>query len=73
MATGVGPQGLGFYHLPPGDEPRAAELVAPITGFVGEHGPHAVVPGPDGRLWLMLGNHVQLGTPIAADSPCKIT
>jgi len=23
----------------------------------GEHGPHAVIPGPDGALWMAIGNH----------------
>ncbi|HEX5011393.1 MAG TPA: hypothetical protein VFY71_13445, partial [Planctomycetota bacterium] len=71
-ATGVGPNGPGFYHLPAGDTPRHAELVAAVTGSIGEHGPHAVVPGPDGRLWIMLGNHVQLGAPFAKDSPVQL-
>lgn len=72
-ATGVGPQGPGFYRLPApaagADTPRAPELVARITGSIGEHGPHAVRPGPDGRLLVMLGNHVGLDAPLAPDSP----
>jgi putative heme-binding domain-containing protein len=71
-ATGLGPEGLGFYHLPADETPRRAKLIAPITGEHGEHGPHTVEPGPDGRLWIMLGNHVQLGVPLAADSPCRL-
>lgn len=33
----------------------------------GEHGPHAVVPGPDGRsLWVLCGNHTALPEPLDA-------
>ncbi len=71
-ATGIGPDGLGFYRLPADDGPRHAHLVAPITGSAGEHGPHAVLPGPDGRLWLTLGNHVRLGAPAAESSPYRL-
>lgn len=37
----------------------ASELLLPLRGG-GEHGPHAVVLGPDGEsLWLALGNHTE--------------
>ncbi len=72
-ATGVGPQGPGFYRLPlpadGGDAPRVPELLTRISGSIGEHGPHAVRRAPDGRLLVMLGNHVGLDAPLAPDSP----
>jgi len=71
-ATGIGPEGLGFYRLRADATPRHAELIAPITGSAGEHGPHAVLPGPDGRLWLTLGNHVRLGVPAESSSPFSL-
>ena len=33
-------------------------------GSGGEHGPHAVVQGPDGALWIVGGNHTDLPEPI---------
>ncbi|MSR75261.1 MAG: DUF1080 domain-containing protein [Planctomycetes bacterium] len=69
-ATGIGAAGPGLYKLPPANGPRSAILVAPVSGDMGEHGAHAVVPTADGRLYLILGNHVQYAGPLAADSPC---
>lgn len=35
----------------------------------GEHGPHAVIPGPDGMLWMTLGNHTQIPDGIVLPEP----
>ncbi|MCC7011447.1 MAG: DUF1080 domain-containing protein [Planctomycetes bacterium] len=40
-----------------------SELLRAFDGG-GEHGPHAVVLGPDGRLWIVGGNHTKLPEPI---------
>lgn len=37
-------------------------LLRPFDG-AGEHGPHAVVPGPDGRLYIVAGNGCSLPKP----------
>ena len=37
----------------------AAELLQKLDGS-GEHGPHAVREGADGRLWVVAGNHTKL-------------
>ncbi len=45
------------------DELDQTVLVREFDGN-GEHGPHAVVLGPDGALWIMGGNHTALPEPI---------
>ncbi len=74
--TGAGPDGHGLYRLD--DAARAAGRTAPIkvvalAGDLGEHGPHAIVPGPDGALYVAIGNHARLGQPPAASSPYRLT
>lgn len=42
------------------------ELLSKFEERGGEHGPHAVVPGPDGRsLYVLAGNHTSLPAPLA--------
>jgi len=39
----------------------APVMLVPLPGNAGEHGPHAIVPAPDGSgLYLIAGNHVPL-------------
>jgi hypothetical protein len=56
------PRGPGLYRLQDldGDEQfEKIERIIPLTGG-GEHGPHAIIPGPDGRLYLCAGNQSDL-------------
>ncbi len=70
---------LGVFRLTPNaDETKAAkcELVVPVVGAngdeaPGEHGAHGIVVGPDGFLYLMLGNYAKLGTEPSKDSPLR--
>jgi len=39
---------------------------------MGEHGPHAVAQGPDGRLYYNNGNHAHLKPPIDPGSPVNV-
>jgi len=60
--TGDGPEGPGLYVLEDADQDRAADSVEHLlsfTGKIGEHGPHAVLLGPDGFLYVVVGNHAQ--------------
>ena len=58
FAVGKGPDGLGLYRLSDEDGDRHAdkcETLLKFTGEAAEHGPHAVVLGPDGLLYLVWG------------------
>lgn len=56
--NGQGPSGPGIYRLTDtdnDDQYDKVEHVIPIKG-VGEHGPHAIIPGPDGKIYFCGGN-----------------
>src|SRR5208282_1574864 len=74
-AVGNGPRGAGIYRL--GDSNKdgifeQCDLVRGAAGGMGEHGPHAVALGPDGRLYYNNGNHAHLKPPINPASPVAI-
>ncbi len=72
FAVGNGPSGTAFYRLsdPDGDgKPEKVETVFKFKGGMGEHGPHAPVLGPDGLIYIMIGNHAFVEPAIAATSP----
>ncbi len=74
-AVGLGPEGTGIYKLadPDGDgifdKPA---LLRAATGPIQEHGPHAIVVGPEGSLYFNNGNHVHLEPPIDPASPANV-
>ncbi len=75
LAVGNGPKGTGIYRL--GDSNKdgkfeQCELVRGTNGGMGEHGPHAIALGPDGRLYYNNGNHAHLKPPIDPASPVNI-
>lgn len=70
--TGDGPEGPGLYVLEDTDQDQAIDTVDRLitfTGKVGEHGPHAVLLGPDGYLYVVVGNHSQFEGTRDAGSP----
>ncbi len=63
FVTGEGDQGSGLYRLM--DQNRdgkleQASLIVGFSGTPGEHGAHQMVLGPDGMIYVVLGNHVQV-------------
>ena len=71
--NGRGPRGVGLYRLVDAnhnDQFEAGEEHL-LKNFEGdnEHGYHAVVPGPDGMIYVMNGNHTKVPPGMAADSP----
>ncbi len=72
FAVGNGPSGAAFYRLTDADGDGKAEKVETLFKFkggMGEHGPHAPVLGPDGLIYIMIGNHAFVAGPVAATSP----
>ena len=70
--VGDGPVGNAVYELRDenhdGDFERATALVR-FEGQPGEHGPHGLTLGPDGMLYVSIGNHTKLTQPFALSSP----
>lgn len=72
-ANGQGPQGAGLYRLRDTTGDGGAdqiECLGKYRGGMGEHGPHAIVLGPDQHLYIAVGNHA-FAPPdkLAPDSP----
>lgn len=61
--TGVGNDGPGLYRLIDSDrngELERSEMLVRFAGTPGEHGAHQIVFGPDGALYVVVGNHASL-------------
>jgi putative heme-binding domain-containing protein len=83
LLTGDGPQGTGLYRVrdtkgkDQADEvtllhafPRVKVPNYGVQGGMSEHGPHAILHGPDGWIYLVIGNHAWAGADkLAANSP----
>jgi putative heme-binding domain-containing protein len=75
FAVGNGPDGAGIYRLADANRDGLFEqcaLLRSARGGMGEHGPHAVGLGPDGRLYYNNGNHAHLNGPIDPGSPVSV-
>jgi putative heme-binding domain-containing protein len=58
--VGNGPKGTGLYRCRDtknADHIDEATLLHRFNGGMGEHGPHAILHGPDGWLYVAIGNH----------------
>jgi putative heme-binding domain-containing protein len=72
FVVGDGPEGAGFYRLSDEDQDGEIDDVKRLFAFkqsVVEHGAHAPVLGPDGMIYLVLGNHAALDREYEAGSP----
>jgi putative heme-binding domain-containing protein len=71
-AVGDGPQGAALYRLSDEDHNGRidrVEAVLKFDGEMGEHGPHALALGPDGLLYMLLGNFTKMQQKFEASSP----
>lgn len=73
--NGRGPQGVGLYRLTDTNhndqfDPGEERLLINFEGD-NEHGYHAVLPGPDGAIYVMNGNHTKVPPEAAANSPYR--
>jgi putative membrane-bound dehydrogenase-like protein len=72
-AVGDGPDGPALYRLTDKDGDDQADTLETLGSFksggMGEHAPHGVVYGPDGKLYISVGNHAQAPDPVNPDSP----
>ncbi len=74
FAVGHGPQGAGLYRISDADQDGKGEKVTMLFAFepdLGEHGPHGLALGPDGMIYVMIGNHAQVKTPPSPKSPYR--
>ena len=72
LAVGDGPDGVALYRLTDDDRDGSVDQVEPIIKFkgqMGEHGPHAVRLGPDGLIYVVVGNHAAIDESIDPASP----
>ncbi len=66
LAVGHGPEGLGLYRLQDASRDGTVDqyrLLIQFAGKGGEHGPHGVRLGPDGKIYVVVGNHAQVSSP----------
>lgn len=69
----AGPQGFGLYRCKDTKGTDQYDDVKLLKNFAGsgEHGPHAVVLGPDKMIYVINGNHTKLPEGLSPESPHK--
>lgn len=73
-AVGVGPEGPAVYRINDEDRDGKGEKVKALlkfSGSPGEHGPHGLTLGPDGLIYVMIGNHAQAVGAATKESPYR--
>ena len=74
FVTAMGPKGMGLYQLSDVDKNGQLEVQKKLLGFTGEpgeHGPHGIQLGPDGMLYVIVGNGSQVDTTVSDASPYR--
>jgi putative heme-binding domain-containing protein len=72
--TGMADGELGLFRLTDTDQDGKLDAKQRIIKFRGdniEHGPHGITLGPDGKLYVMVGNHSPMDEAFAASSPYR--
>jgi len=70
--NGRGPDGYHLYRIRDADGDgryESTQLLRRWTGSGGEHGPHALVKGPDDRIYAVAGNFTDVPSDLAPHSP----
>ncbi len=66
VVNGGAAQGQGLYRVTDGNKDGtldAVQLLRAIPGDTGEHGAHGIAVGPDGQLYITIGNHAKPPNP----------
>jgi putative heme-binding domain-containing protein len=75
LLVGNGPKGTGLYRCKDTkgtDKIDEATLLFSFNGGMGEHGPHAILHGPDNWLYVVIGNHAHAKVDkLAENSPLR--
>ena len=67
-----GPKGRGIYRMADnGGTFSEPKLLRPLDMSMYEHGPHAIVLGPDEKLYVICGDHTGIPTDISPASPVR--
>lgn len=72
FATGEGPQGPALYRLSDEDHDGKCDRVEALfkfAGQTGEHGAHGLTLGPDGLIYMLVGNFVHVDMDVEKTSP----
>ena len=72
FVTGEGPQGPALYRLSDEDHDGKCDRVETLfkfTGMNGEHGAHGLTLGPDGLIYMLVGNFVHVELEVEKTSP----
>ena len=67
-----GPEDTGLYRLSDDDRDGELEKAVLLAGFdvsSKEHGPHGIVLGPEGKLYITAGNHSKIQEKFSQHSP----
>ena len=67
--NGAGPQGFGLYRCTESAGGKFDVKFLKKFDGNGEHGPHGIALGKDGKLYIMNGNHTRLPEALAANPP----
>jgi putative heme-binding domain-containing protein len=71
LLVGDGPKGTGLYRCrdtKKADKIDEVTLLHKFQGGMGEHGPHAVIHGPDNWIYVVVGNHAHAQVKKLADN-----